>query len=39
MIVELNLAEQKLAQYLAKARYENARVRNKPDIKKGPQSN
>lgn len=39
MIVELNLAEQKLAQYLAKARYENARGRNKPDMKKGPQSN
>ena len=38
MIVELNLAEQKLAQYLAKARYENARGRNKPDMKKGPQS-
>ena len=39
MIVELNLAEQKLAQYLAKARYDNARGRNKPDMKKGPQSN
>jgi hypothetical protein len=39
MIVELNQAEQKLAQYLAKARYENARGRNKPDMKKGPQSN
>ena len=39
MIVELNSTEQKLAQYLAKARYENARGRNKPDLKKGPQSN
>jgi|TARA_R110000744_G_scaffold315216_1_gene422134 hypothetical protein len=39
MIVKLNAAEQKLAHYLAKARYENARGRNKPDMKKGPQSN
>ena len=39
MIVELNSAEQKLAQYLAKARYKNARGHNKPDMKKGPQSN
>ena len=39
MIVELNSAEQKLAQYLAKARYKNARDHSKPDMKKGPQSN
>jgi len=39
MIVKLNAAEQKLAHYLGKARYENARGRNKPDMKKGPQSN
>lgn len=38
MKVSLNQAEQRLAQFLAKARYENARSKGKPDMKKGPQS-
>lgn len=39
MLVELNEAEQRLAKFLAKARYENARSKNIPNKKIGPQSN
>ena len=39
MIIELNQAEQKLAIYLAKARYKNARDNNVVDRKIGEQSN
>lgn len=39
MHVVLNDAEQKLAKYLAKSRYFNARNNGKPDLKMGSQSN
>lgn len=39
MLIELNIAEQKLAIYLAKCRFENARKRGKPNMKMGDQSN
>jgi len=38
-IITLNAAEQKLAKYVAKCRYQNARSRGKVDAKMGPQSN
>ena len=37
--ITLNDAEQRLAKYVAKHRYRNARSRNKVDAKIGPQSN
>ena len=39
MDIKLNKAEQKLAQYLARCRYENNRRENVVDRKIGPQSN
>ena len=38
MKIKLNIAEQRLAKYLAKKRYENARRRGKPNMKMGEQS-
>jgi len=39
MKITLNVAEQKLAKYLARSRYENARSTGKPDGKVGAQTN
>lgn len=39
MKIKLNKAEQFLARYLAKSRYENARSKGKPNMKMGGQSN
>ena len=39
MKISLNSAEQILAKFLAKARYDNARSKGKPDLKMGGQSN
>ena len=39
MNIELNLAEQKLAIYLARGRFQNARKLGKPNMKMGDQSN
>jgi hypothetical protein len=37
--IELTLTEQKIAEFIAKARYNNARKKDIPNNKKGPQSN